>query len=649
MSDYSRITGLASGMDTENMIKDLMKAESQKKIKVEQEKQLVEWEREAYRDISKMLTEYKNNNFDILSPQTNFRSATMFSQFTSSVTSGGVESNAVTVTGNADISKLNHTINKISQLATKDLYESRSKLKESIVGNTTIDAASVATINDSIDPEGNDTFVINFDGVSKTITLDGGYRTDTDANAKDDLLLDLETKINNAFGAGKINVSYGIDVENLDQLIIKADEGGHQTSLIASDANILGNLGFKSGDTDYIKSSTSLSNAFGIAAGTAIDIEINGISDFGITSDDTIKTMIDKINGSNAGVTMSYSELSGKMNIQSNETGEVNKISFTDSFNDFLATHLKIDLNDDPNITTEGYTAAQDAEFTIDGVATSRSNNDFTIDGANYSLKQLHTDTTNPIEVSLSPDTDGLVEKITGFVDKYNEIIETINGKLNEKKDYDYKPLTEDEKEAMTEDEIKLWEERTKSGLLSSSSELQNIASRMRTLIYEPIEGLDISLRDIGIESSSDYKENGKLLINQDKLKENINNNYSKVVDLFTKTSDIDYKDGANRAQRTSESGIAHRIYDVLQDNIRTTRNDSGKKGTLLEKAGIAGDITEFKNTMNTKVKQYDDRIDDLIEYLSDRENYYYRMFAQMEKAMTEMQTQASWMQGNMG
>jgi len=254
-----------------------------------------------------------------------------------------------------------------------------------------------------------------------------------------------------------------------------------------------------------------------------------------------------------------------------------------------------------------------------------------------------------PIEVRLSPDTDGLIEKISSFVDKYNEIIEMVNGKLDEKKDYDYKPLSEDEKEAMTEDEIELWEERAKSGLLGSSSELQNIARNMRTLIYEPIEGLDISLRDIGIKTSSNYKENGKLTIDEDQLKESINNNYSKVVDLFTKSSDISYKDGAKRSQRTAESGIAHRIYDVLQDNIRTTRNTSGKKGVLLEKAGLEGDTTEFTNMMNNKIKQYDSRIDDLIEYLNDRENYYYQMFAQMEKAMTEMQTQSSWLQGNMG
>lgn len=644
MSDYSRITGLASGMDTENMIKDLMKAESQKKIKVEQEKQLVEWEQEAYRDITKMLTEYKNNNFDILSPQTNFRSPTMFSQFTSSVISGGVESDAVTVTGNANISKLNHTINTINQLATKDLYQSAKKIKEGIEGASAFTIADIETSLSS----GNDTFVINFDGVSKSITLEGGADKDDIYTDISELVTEMNTKIDEAFGADKIEVSQTGGILEINKPTDPPTfESGHQITLIASDPDLLGQLGFENGDSNYIKSTTSLEDAFGIDEGTAVDIEINGVSDFGITSDDTIKTMMDKINESSAGVTISYSELSGKMNIESDQSGEVNKIDFGITANTFLNDHLNIKT--DAIDETEGYFAGKDALFTIDGVETSRSNNDFTIDGANYSLKKLHTDDTNPIEVSLSPDTDGLVEKITGFVEKYNEIIETINGKLDEKKDYDYKPLTEDEKEAMTEDEIELWEERTKSGLLGSSSELQNIATRMRTLIYEPIEGLDISLRDVGIKTSSDYKENGKLIIDQDKLKESINNNYSKVVDLFTKSSDIDYKDGANRAQRTSESGIAHRIYDVLQDNIRTTRNVAGKKGVLLEKAGITGDITEFSNTITKNINQYDQRIDDLIDYLNDREDYYYQMFAQMEKAMTEMQTQSSWLEGNMG
>ena len=633
MSDYTRITGLASGMDTENMIKDLMKAESQKKIKVEKEKQIIEWEKESYQDISKMLTEYKNTNFDVLTPETNFRSPTMFSDFSTNITVNGSESSAVSVTGNSEISKLSYTINSITQLATKDTYESASRLKETIDGRAQIDVSRIGTINSSI-ASGNDTFVITFDGESKSITLDGGYRTDTDANGKADLLTDLQSKIDEAFGAGKINIDYNASAD----LFLSGAEAGHQTSINASDAGILSYLGFSSGDSDYFKGTDKIGSVFDVTGD--INFEINGVGDFNISSNDTIDEMIEKVNSSDAGVTMSYSELSGKISIQSNEYGKVNKISFSDTDN-FLANELEIDVTG-----ALGYTEAKDAVFTIDGTTTSRSSNSFTIDGATFKLNQTSAEA---IDVNLSPDTDGLVEKITSFVDKYNNIIETINEKLDETRNYDYQPLSDDDKEAMTDEEIELWEAEAKKGLLSSSNELQSIATRMRTLIYEPIEGLDISLKDIGITTSSNYKENGKLIIDEDQLSESINNSYSKVVELFTKSSEIEYSDIENRSQRTSESGIANRIYDVLQDYIRKTRDDNGNKGILLEKAGVAGDVTEFDNSMNEKIEKYDDRIDELIDYLNDREDYYYRMFAQMEKAMAEMQTQASWLQGNMG
>ena len=636
MSDYTRITGIASGMDTENMIKDLMKAESAKKDKVEKEQMYEEWRKEEYQSISKMLREYKNNNFDVLSPSTNFRSPAMFADFTSSVLSGGVESSAVTVTGNTNITNLSHTINSITTLASNDLYASTAKLKDTMVGTEAMDMTSIDTINTSI-AAGNNTFAINFDGVSKSITLDGGYDVSTDdATARAELLSDIQQKIDAEFGVNKIEVSF--DASN--QLTIGSVEAGHQTSIIESDADILSNLGFTSGDSDYLKSSETLSDAFGLATGTAIALTINDVSDFGITSDDTINEMMDKINDSDAGVTISYSSLSGKFELKSNETGEINKITFTDTDN-FIVNSLKIDVTG-----ASGYTAATDAEFSIDGVATSRSNNDFTIDGANYSLK---TTSATAIEISLSPDTDGLVEKITSFVDKYNEIIETINTKLDEKKYYDYKPLNDDEKEAMSDDDVKLWEEKAKSGILGSSNELENIASQLRTLIYEPIEGLDITLKDIGITTSSNYKDNGKLSINEDTLKSSINNNYGKVVELFTKTSDVDYDDTSNRSTRKAEEGIANRLYDVLQDNIRNTRDADGNKGILIEKAGYENEVSDFDNLIQDAINDYKDRIDDILVYLDNKEEYYYSMFAKMESAMSELQSQSDWLSSQMG
>ena len=59
-----RIGGLASGMDTDQIIKDLMKAERIPLDKLEQKKQYLEWQRDDYRDMNKMMFDFSNLIFD---------------------------------------------------------------------------------------------------------------------------------------------------------------------------------------------------------------------------------------------------------------------------------------------------------------------------------------------------------------------------------------------------------------------------------------------------------------------------------------------------------------------------------------------------------------------------------------------------------
>ncbi|CAM5335467.1 flagellar capping protein [Bacillus safensis FO-36b] [Bacillus safensis subsp. safensis] len=109
---------------------------------------------------------------------------------------------------------------------------------------------------------------------------------------------------------------------------------------------------------------------------------------------------------------------------------------------------------------------------------------------------------------------DAIYDKIKQFVDKYNELVEQINGKVNEKKNRDYHPLTAEEKKAMSEKEIELWETTAKSGLLRSDSILRSGASKIRSDLYANITTSDankIQLTQIGISTSSSYKDGGKL------------------------------------------------------------------------------------------------------------------------------------------
>jgi flagellar hook-associated protein 2 len=118
---------------------------------------------------------------------------------------------------------------------------------------------------------------------------------------------------------------------------------------------------------------------------------------------------------------------------------------------------------------------------------------------------------------------------------------------------------------------------------------------------------------------------------------------------LFTKESNHAYSDSANRTNRYNEQGLANRLYDIIEDNIRFTRDENGKKGILLEKAGIEGDLTEYQNIMNSQIEDHETRLDKLIEALAQKETYYYNMFARMESAIQSMNTQSSWLASQSG
>ena len=71
------------------------------------------------------------------------------------------------------------------------------------------------------------------------------------------------------------------------------------------------------------------------------------------------------------------------------------------------------------------------------------NNNTFTQADITYELKAT---TDQPVSLNVSTDVDAIYDKIKQFVDKYNELVEQINGKVNEKKNRDYHPLTAEEK-----------------------------------------------------------------------------------------------------------------------------------------------------------------------------------------------------------
>lgn len=80
----------------------------------------------------------------------------------------------------------------------------------------------------------------------------------------------------------------------------------------------------------------------------------------------------------------------------------------------------------------------------------------------------------------------------------------------------------------MKESEITTWTEKAKSGLLKNDEILKSTIISMRTLITENLG----KLSDMGITTGK-YTENGKLYIDESKLKNAINSNPQSIVDFF--------------------------------------------------------------------------------------------------------------------
>lgn len=238
----------------------------------------------------------------------------------------------------------------------------------------------------------------------------------------------------------------------------------------------------------------------------------------------TIKDIMNAINNSDAGVKIQYDSLNDKFTLTSTVEGEASSITFedTDEENGLLKAL---------GIVEGTYTQGTDAEFTLNGVeGMKRSSNQFTIDGVRFSLNEITTET---VTLEISNDIDTVVENIKGLVESYNDILDEINGLIHQKRDRDYRPLTKEQKDAMSEEEIEKWEEKAKTGLLSNDSILSGMLNEMRKALFDKVEGTSISVFDIGISTGA-YYERGKLILDETKLRTALTNNFDEVVKLFT-------------------------------------------------------------------------------------------------------------------
>jgi flagellar hook-associated protein 2 len=244
------------------------------------------------------------------------------------------------------------------------------------------------------------------------------------------------------------------------------------------------------------------------------------------------------------------------------------------------------------------------------------------------------------------------VEKVKAFVDDYNKLLSSITDKLSEESYRDYKPLSDDEKEAMSDDEIKLWTEKAKSGILRNDVYLQSIATELRSSMYTAVNDLGGSqtlgvLADIGI-STGVYSEKGQLHLDENKLRASLGSDAEKTLGILAQKSTVNYSvysSAEQQAQRTSESGVFFRISDVLSKNLNTV----GKKGALITLVGSPNNEYKGQTEYSKRIADTQSRIDRMADQLSSEENRYWDQFTAMETAMSKLNSQSSWITSMLG
>ncbi|RAP29596.1 hypothetical protein C2W64_03246 [Brevibacillus laterosporus] len=379
---------------------------------------------------------------------------------------------------------------------------------------------------------------------------------------------------------------------------------------------------------------------------------------------DTIDSILSKINNesSKTGVKAFYSSTDNSIIFtsqvppsQENPSQEsAIKITVNDSgSNNLNITDGEVKQSVDAGAQTDNFDGAQVFEgivkqagkATVNGVEfTLDSKNTLDFDGINFTFKDNITTSDKKVVISASNDTEHVMSAIKDFVETYNKVIDQFNQKMTEKVYRDFHPLLDEEKDAMKEKQIENWEEKAKSGLLKSDSILSNVLTQMRSAFSTPVEGIEPpknTLASIGIGpkksdgtgSKFDYMENGKIYLDEEKLKDALLNDQDKVINLFTSGSGI-----STGSDEFKSQGLAQRIYSQTNAAMKKIADKAGKTGTTSDNSFIARDIRD----LNTRIKDWERK-------LKDKETSLWKKFSAMEQAINKLNAQSSSILSNFG
>lgn len=641
-----RLSGFSnSGIDIDETVKKLMTAARIPQDKLKQQKQLVEWQRDDYRAINTKILAFRSAASDM-----NRQAVYQTKKSTSA------DESAVSVTSSSTAPEGIFAI-KVNKLAT---------------------AASVTSAKLGASSDAMQLKDIAGSGFTKatTLTIGGEKGTATINVDPNNTIASLVATVNSKSSTTGVTMSYDSTIDRFfftsastgSKAAIDLKMGSEETTyknLLTSVLKIVptdvdGDGTPDSSPTDEINgvkiSATGKPFALGISAvidkdlvGTKkFHIDVNGKSvDFDITKTTTMGQLIDQINSSDIGKSGVSTFLDNNNNLAfanlKPDADPAKELKFTNVGTPVYDIVARLGLDAATIDVAEDFSSfritGQKAKIEFNNALAEYDTNTFSISGMSITLKK---ETASSVSVTNTRDVDTVFNSIKSFVDKYNELIDTVNTKITEKKYKDFNPLTDEQREAMKEDQIKTWETKAKSGMLRSDALLASGLNNFRIAFSSTISGLPASnaktLAQIGISTvnisgssiSGSYVENGKIYIDDDKLKKAIAEKPDEVMALFTANDGVKETD--------SGDGLARRLSDKADALFKN----------ISAKAGVTSSV-DTSYILGKSLKGLDKNIDTLSYKLDALETRYYKQFTAMEKYMNQMTAQSAQLTQQMG
>ena len=602
----NRMSGLMSGLDTESLVKS-MAANTKNRLNTKKQKlQTLQWKQEAYRSSISKISDFQKKFLDWGS-DTSIKANSVMNKYKAESTN-----DKLAVSANSSATPATYYISASTAASAAQVKSAGSISTDRI------------NLDFSKNVDGKEyTVQMTYNGTTRDVTFKGSTDADT---AKANFL----EAANNTFKDIKTDAQ-GFEFKDGTSTLVfnNANDGIRHTFSIKYNSEAVG-LSNTVGST--MGTTTKLSDAaFNTALnGDKFEFSING-EKFTFEKSSTVGDVINAINKADIGVKASFSTMTQSFKLESTETGTAGKLNIEQTNGNLLNSLFN---SSDDFTKKDAYGKNGTITISTDGenyTTYTSASNEYSFDGTTFNIAKLgnfdsSVDGVDEITVTTEKDTSSIKDTVIKFIDAYNQLLDDVYGEIQtsrpKKNGSYYDPLTEEQEEEMKSDEIEKWNNEAKKGLLYQDNYLSTFVSSIRgAMSSSKVDGF--TLYDLGISLATDWKSNGKLVVDEDKLENAINTYGDKVTNFFV----------------DSDKGLAATLNNEI-DRAISTRDK--KVGYLSGIAGIENTTTEKDNALYSQINNMQTLINNLQTRYENEMERYWKQFTTLETYMSNMQSQSS-------